>query len=1038
MMNVIDEVRHSRENLAQVLKEHPGIRKIVEDLYPDKAHFIYELLQNAEDTGATEAYFALSKTNLIFEHNGRPFDRQDIKAITDIGEGTKPSGSDKIGRFGIGFKAVFAYSETPYVWSPTFSFKITDLVLPSALDPKPDLGNRTRFEFPFNNPKKSVDSAYIEVKAGLRELSETTLLFLSNLRSIRWHSDETEPCEVRRVQHSEHHVEVLRKIGGWQTTGSFHFLKFDQPVDGLERQRVAVAFALDFLPGVQGFDPDKPLAQQLKIVRAVPGRIAVFFPADKETSGLRFHLHAPFVPELSRASIKETPANSPLFGQLARLTANSLHQIRDLGLLTVDFLAVLPNSQDSLSARYHNIRSNIIQEMNNNPLTPTYTKSHAPAKYLLQARALLKELLSDDDLQFLFYDDENPKSWVMSAAQRNSDADRFIMNLAVTEWDTDKFLEQLSEISELDDCVSNYPEEYDEDHINLSEWLSGKSLGWHQMLYALLDNYMESIGSQKNKISFLESLMIIRLSDGNYSTGNKCFFPSDSIEKDKFFPRVDPGVYTSGKSKNEQDKAKNFLRQIGVRDVKEADEIEIILKQRYISNDKWNPSYNYDIKQFILFVEKERANAKIFAKYFIFKCEDGYWHRPIEVFLDSPFKNTGLSAYYDAIGENANRFPLAKSYLNLSNFEISTDRIVKFSEAVGVQTRLEISEVCCYSNPQWSYLREAGGQRFTTATGINLDYSINGLENILKKPSLALSKLIWETLFSLPNRHNYFEAKYQNNASWGDRKAPSQLAYYLRSAAWIPQGNGVFVRPAEATRDLLPEGFPFDPGWPGLKEIHFGQAVIKKSAEQHQRQETLKSLGFPDNDCFERAKRFAALPPQEQELFLDNWEMRQAADLTERESANPERRAERVSGQAVNAPERVTEERKRSVSIGREEIKQQADQYLKDQYTKDDKMICQVCKSPLPFKLDDGSYFFEAVEFLPKLKKRYYQNYLTLCPNHAAMFKYANGSTDTMQDRFLDLLNNEFDVRLAQNDTSVYFTKIHITDLKAIIKVDEN
>ena len=60
--------------------------------------------------------------------------------------------------------------------------------------------------------------------------------------------------------------------------------------------------------------------------------MAVFFPAEKETSGLRFHLHAPFVPELSRASIKETPANLPLFEQLATLAGASLHQIRDLGL----------------------------------------------------------------------------------------------------------------------------------------------------------------------------------------------------------------------------------------------------------------------------------------------------------------------------------------------------------------------------------------------------------------------------------------------------------------------------------------------------------------------------------------------------------------------------------------------------------------------------------------------------------------------------------------------------------------------------------
>ena len=59
-------------------------------------------------------------------------------------------------------------------------------------------------------------------------------------------------------------------------------------------------------------------------------------------------------------------------------------------------------------------------------------------------------------------------------------------------------------------------------------------------------------------------------------------------------------------------------------------------------------------------------------------------------------------------------------------------------------------------------------------------------------------------------------------------------------------------------------------------------------------------------------------------------------------------------------------------------------------------MICQVCKNqkPLPFRLADGSYYFEAVEFLPKsaLKKLHYQNYLALCPNHAAMYQHANGS----------------------------------------------
>jgi hypothetical protein len=158
-MSFIDDVRADREPLALVLKKFHGIRKIVEDLYPDRAHFIYELLQNAEDAGATTAKFRLEKNGLSFGHNGRPFNKQDIWGITNIGEGSKSDEDDQIGRFGVGFKAVFAYTETPHIWSPTFSFKICELVLPTEIPARPELGEITCFEFPFDNPKKAADVA---------------------------------------------------------------------------------------------------------------------------------------------------------------------------------------------------------------------------------------------------------------------------------------------------------------------------------------------------------------------------------------------------------------------------------------------------------------------------------------------------------------------------------------------------------------------------------------------------------------------------------------------------------------------------------------------------------------------------------------------------------------------------------------------------------------------------------------------------------------------------------------------------------------
>ena len=129
-MSVIEEIRNDRQDLARVVKKHEGIRETVEQLYPDKAHFIYELLQNAEDAGANSISFELFNDKLVFTHDGdRPFEDKDVWAITDIGKGTKSEDDQTIGKFGIGFKAVFTYSETPKVWSPKHSFEIKELFL---------------------------------------------------------------------------------------------------------------------------------------------------------------------------------------------------------------------------------------------------------------------------------------------------------------------------------------------------------------------------------------------------------------------------------------------------------------------------------------------------------------------------------------------------------------------------------------------------------------------------------------------------------------------------------------------------------------------------------------------------------------------------------------------------------------------------------------------------------------------------------------------------------------------------------------------
>ena len=67
---------------------------------------------------------------------------------------------------------------------------------------------------------------------------------------------------------------------------------------------------------------------------------------------------------------------------------------------------------------------------------------------------------------------------------------------------------------------------------------------------------------------------------------------------------------------------------------------------------------------------------------------------------------------------------------------------------------------------------------------------------------------------------------------------------------------------------------------------------------------------------------------------------------------------------------------------------------------------------------------------------RHDQNYLALCPNHAAMFMHANNSKDEMKDTFLSLDGTELELTLADRPVTIYFTDTHIEDLKVVIQVE--
>ena len=137
----LQTLQKTKQQDVEVLlkKAYRGIWETAIKKYSDSAHFVYELLQNADDTKATWVEFDIEENGLWFKHNGSvrftisdPANEDDdsekgtlghINAITSIGNSTKID-EQKIGKFGIGFKAVFAYSATPHIYDDNFNFKL--------------------------------------------------------------------------------------------------------------------------------------------------------------------------------------------------------------------------------------------------------------------------------------------------------------------------------------------------------------------------------------------------------------------------------------------------------------------------------------------------------------------------------------------------------------------------------------------------------------------------------------------------------------------------------------------------------------------------------------------------------------------------------------------------------------------------------------------------------------------------------------------------------------------------------------------------
>lgn len=340
---------------AKVLKKRAmrGIKDNAVNKYSDQAHFIYELLQNADDAHAVAARFELFPDKLVFIHNGtRQFSITnpetedvdsdagklgDINSITSYYSSTKTGAS--IGKFGIGFKAVLDYTKRPEIHDDKFHFCIEDQIVPREL-PDDYPGRRegeTLFVFPFSDAER----AYRDIEQKLRSLSYP-ILFLTHLQSVSFVIGDKSGLYAKSCEKDEtikgaiaERIHLTQKDGEESAEETMWLFSREDEAG----RRYSVGFPVD----------------DNGMLRPVTTDAYCFFKT-KEHTGLNFFIHAPFLLNDSREHIVAgNEHNQEMVRLLSVLAADSLLYLRDIGiqqgtrLINDNILDIIPTSEDGFS-----------------------------------------------------------------------------------------------------------------------------------------------------------------------------------------------------------------------------------------------------------------------------------------------------------------------------------------------------------------------------------------------------------------------------------------------------------------------------------------------------------------------------------------------------------------------------------------------------------------------------------------------------------------------------------------------------------------
>lgn len=1043
-------------------------RILADMLYSDRTHFIYELLQNAEDAGAEWIAFALFYDHLEIRHNGRPFNEDDVRAICSIGEGTKVDDMTKIGKFGIGFKSVYAHTRSPYIHSASEHFVIVDFVFPQACTPVEIGSEETLIIIPFNRSSSDAHTSYEHIAKRLPSLNSQTLLFLRSVGEIQWNIADQQSGhylrDTRQIDSSVRWVDILDEHANVE-----NWLVFSSPVD-FDNHVLGVEIALSIETNTK--------SGQMQIRRVNDNKLVVFFPTEKHIH-FGFVMQGPYRTTPARDNIlHDHPLNRRLIVETANLIPNIADTLQNLALLDANALDVfMTEMSPPPNWEFQPIYVSIIEAIRSNALLPTASGNFVPGSSAKLARGQdLISLFDEQQLCLLF--PTNPSvTWL----HENITRDRFAR--------LHTFLREQVKVEEIT------PEKMVE-LSTLPNLLLTQSDDWLVKFYSFLLGHRSLWEYERSP---LRRIAFVRLENGEQVKPFK-----DNKEPNAYLPAE--GRQTAfpivRKRICENDEARKFLERLGLREPDLIAEVLDLILPKYEGStiDVDNDTYLHDLEAMATALSQANENQRQMLKERIASAYVILSKNAIrdELRYATPKIAVEKNGEFDFLYcDNENTWYIDETVPDSLIFVFKRNELSRPSP---IRAR-----TADWNNRVW--VTSMHGWHVRGLEGFDANCVVDGLEHALRNITVERAALIWNRLL-LPHKQHIcgIVEKSTRQTFEGSRTEEriSPMGRLVREIAWLPDRNGQFHTPSDLLLDDLPDGFVRDEVL--AMQLGLIPSTAKKLAEEYgleadelkwfsqlssEERRELRERQIRDQLASSTSNNLSANQLPYTDAMSDvphpmiEYEDELSAtfdrpgyetlttDLDESQVVgNPQRRIDRTKEQIAQA---YREEQSASItsptnngdvpahSLGWENELNRSLKYSdivsapvvstsrwqgKDPQTRIFLLQqyggrCQICGETFP-RRRDGQAYFEGIYMVQRSKGRWIDrpgNVLCLCANHAAQFLHGSVEGDSFVSQVLSIQTGstdyEISIQLCGVPVLVRFTERHVIDLKALLEFSQ-